>query len=359
MILGGVRLRSSLLARNARVLIICGAPAIASACSASHSALPLLPISPTLSARDDGKPNVATVSPESATADALRGGEASWVDPIAQTENLLYVSNVSTVTMYSYPKGKLVGTLRGFYRPEGECVDAVGDVYVTNLGTNQIFEYAHGVKKRLRVLRGYGGPVGCSIDPTTGDLAVSSISRGSGGLAVYKGARGKPRLYKDPAFSTYYFCGYDSTGNLFVDGQSSNAAFEFAELAKGDTSLKTVTLDKSIGYPGGIQWDGRYVAVGDQDTSIIYQFQIKAHSGKEAGSTPLGSHASEVSQFFILAKKIIAPNVYFTKRRAFSDVLFFDYPAGGKATKKITIGVKTPVGAVVSKATSFTYGYPH
>jgi hypothetical protein len=39
----------------------------------------------------------------------------SWMLPEAKSEDLLYVSNVYTITVYSYPKGKLVGTLSNFY----------------------------------------------------------------------------------------------------------------------------------------------------------------------------------------------------------------------------------------------------
>jgi hypothetical protein len=80
---------------------------------------------------------------------ASRG--ASWTMPEAKTEDLLYISNAYTVTVYSYPKGKLVGTLRHFLRPLGECSDQTGDVFIAN-GAGQIFEYAHGGKKPFATL---------------------------------------------------------------------------------------------------------------------------------------------------------------------------------------------------------------
>jgi hypothetical protein len=51
------------------------------------------------------------------------GRARSWMLPEAKNEALLYVSNVYTITVYSYPKGKLVGTLSDFEKPYGECVD--------------------------------------------------------------------------------------------------------------------------------------------------------------------------------------------------------------------------------------------
>ena len=275
--------------------------------------------------------------------------------PDAATQDLLYVSNVRTVTVYSYRQGKLEGKLKGFYRTGGECVDKIGDVFITNTGTGGVFEYARGGKKPLRILKTYGGgPLGCSVDPTTGNLAVSSLNAGStdGAVAIYKNARGKPTMYRDSAFKGYYFCGYDAQGDLFVDGQDSSLNFEFAELPKGVSGFKTITLNQKIGWPGGVQWDGKYVAVGDQNTPVIYQFAITGSDGTKVGSTPLGGHARDVFQFFILGQKVMAPNEYFAKSQALSDVLFYKYPVGGVATKRITAGVDFAEGVVVSLAPS-------
>jgi len=56
----------------------------------------------------------------------------SWMLPEAKADDLLYISNVYTVTVYSYPKGKHVGTLKGFYEPFGECSDSAGNVFIAN-----------------------------------------------------------------------------------------------------------------------------------------------------------------------------------------------------------------------------------
>jgi hypothetical protein len=75
----------------------------------------------------------------------------------AKSDDLLYISDVDTVTVYSYPKGKHVGTLKGFYRPLGECVDNAGNVFIAD-GRDSILEYAHGGKKLIQTLTlsGYG-----------------------------------------------------------------------------------------------------------------------------------------------------------------------------------------------------------
>ena len=69
-----------------------------------------------------------------------------------QSKDLLYVSNSTTVTVYSYPQGKLEGRIRFGYLPGGECADQKGDVFITNLVTGQVLEYAHGGTKPIAIL---------------------------------------------------------------------------------------------------------------------------------------------------------------------------------------------------------------
>jgi hypothetical protein len=288
--------------------------------------------------------------PDSVASSRNDGGQ-SWMVPDAKARDLLYVSNVSTVTAYSYPQGKLEGTLRGFSDPGGQCVDQKGDIFITNLDTGQVFEYAHGGTKPLAVLKSPSAdPAGCAIDPTTGNLAVSSLGSGrDGSVGVYKNAQGTPTIYRVKPFQEYWFCGYDTAGNLFVDGQNKDAVLEFAELPKGGEALQRITLNQSIGWPGGIQWDGKYVTVGDYNTPVVYQFVIQGTSGTKVGSTSLGGNdVSAVGQFFILGRRLIAPNL--CTGSCTGNVLYYDYPAGGTPTKTITTGVRYPHGLVVSRA---------
>ncbi len=271
----------------------------------------------------------------------------------AQAKSLLYVSDSSKVTVYSYPQGVLVGTLRGFYLATGECVDARGDVFIVNSGTAKIFKYAHGGTKRLATLQSpTRDPVGCAVDTTTGDLAVTSEGFGSSAtVAVFKHARGKPTIYEDSAFYEFYFCGYDDKGDLFADGLSTPGSghFALAELRAGQPGLTNIVISQYIRFPGGVQWDGKYLTVGDQFTNV-YQVGITGSSGVIVGTTNLGSGAENVKQFWIQGRTVIAPNTYLTGK-LHSNVLLYNYPQGGKATKTIVKGVRDAQGAVVSKAT--------
>jgi hypothetical protein len=282
------------------------------------------------------------------TTQAARG--ESWMLPEAVTQNLLYISNVRTVTVYSYPKGKLKGTLKHFYIATGECVDKKGDVFIVDDGYGRVFMYGHGGTKRVRTLVATGNPVGCSIDPTTGNLAVTTLGHGSNGsIEIFKNAGGNPTPYQDSAFQQMYFCGYDDKGNLFVDGVHSPGGtgdFVFAELPKGSSIFTNIVLNQYIGFPGGVQWDGKHVAIGDQTTNI-YEFAINGSTGTIAGTTQMGSGAQYVKQFWIQGRTVIAPNVYAASG---SDVFFYKYPGGGDATKTITKGITDAQGSTVSLA---------
>lgn len=270
----------------------------------------------------------------------------------ARRSTLLYVSDLGSdqVEVFSYPRAKLKGTLTGFSAPHGECVDKAGNVFIDNEGASQILEYAHGGTTPIKILKDNGYfPSGCSIDPTTGNLAVANYSplgSGPGGVAIYQHARGKPRHYFDSSgLFFYYYCGYDAHGNLFVDGMNSGAnTVEFAELPAHSTHFKKITLNVTVALPGGVQWAGKHVAVGDQVSlsgpSKIDEFSITGTTGTEVGTTPL-NNSCNVLQFWISGRRAIVPN------GCGHSVMYFRYPAGGTPTKTIG-GLSSPVGVTLS-----------
>src|SRR5579863_9530366 len=283
------------------------------------------------------------------SSETALGAHGSWMLPQAKNEDLLYVTNVYTVTVYSYPQGQLVGTLSNFYKPYGLCADKAGDVYVTDTTFAKIYEYKHGGTKPIATLKDpQHQPEGCAIDPVTGDLAVANYETAEnypGNVAVYRKARGFPRSYIAQTMYYYYFCGYDDKGNLYVDGLNNGGfGFEFAELHKGGDYLKNILLPGSISFPGGIEWDGQYVAVGD-DQSTIDRFSFTSSGATLEGSTALDG-AGNVAQFWIDGSTLIAPNQFASG----SNVLFYNYPSGGTPTQTLTDGVFYPVNAVVSPA---------
>jgi hypothetical protein len=239
-------------------------------------------------------------------------------------------------------------TLGSFYRPVGECADKTGNVFIADLGNQRIVEYAHGGKKPIATLQDSDGPYGCAIDPATGNLAVTNVRVAN--VAIYERARGRPKKYMNPSMSGYAFCTYDGKGNLYVDGQVSYSSFALAKLSKGTGTFTNITVNQNIKAPGGVQWLGNGIAIGDLDVPIIYKFSIRGSHGRRVGSTPLGSQAEFVHQFDIDGTTVVVPNQYYVKHKAFSNVLLYKYPGGGKALKTITRGVSFPGASVISKA---------
>lgn len=258
----------------------------------------------------------------------------------AQAGDLLYVSELySNVTnVYTYPRVQFVGSLTypGGNFTGGLCSDKTGDVFITT--AYAIYEYQHGLATPAATIAGTAD--GCSVDPITGDLAAAIPN---GGVAIYRqGPHYQwhlPRLYSIPSVSA---CGYDGKGNLFVDGAAASVPAFFKELPKGGSKFENVTLSKLPKNPGNIEWDGRYLAVGDGQNLLIRRFTISGTHGTQVGMLHLAG-PSEGEQFWIQGSAIIAP--------AYSNgwiAGFWKYPRGGFAYKAIS--ESSAAGATVSVA---------
>ena len=201
-------------------------------------------------------PQTSTLAPH-----AERG--TSWMLPEAKGDDLLYVAQTNQynpsggkVLVFDLKSGKPVGDLQQ-RQPKGACADRGGDVFIPNESPSEVVVYRHNGTVRRTLAVPYYSPLSCSVDPTSGNLAVTN----TGGVAVYKDARGSPTTYHDRASFGALYCGYDDAGNLFIDGVNSSQAFVFGEVQKGGTNINTVTLNTSIGFPGQVQWDGKYVTI--------------------------------------------------------------------------------------------------
>jgi hypothetical protein len=116
-----------------------------------------------------------------------------------------------------------------------------------------------------------------------GDLAVSNWNAS---IAIYRpqgdGFARTPKIYRDAAMQHFDFCGYDPNGHLFVDGVDRAGRVALAKLTSANR-WETVTLNRTIVEPGGVQWDGHYLAVGDAGIapSVILQFRHCGSHGHE------------------------------------------------------------------------------
>lgn len=289
-------------------------------------------------------------APSVQSAPSVEGPHA-WMTPDARTVALMYVADrgADKVYVYSYPTSELKGTLSGFARVEGVCVDRLGNVWVADSRASKLYEYPHGETKPIATLDDPNDehPWTCSVNPRNGDLAVANRTRGSdqrGSLSIFTGARGTPKIRSDANIFEMISLSYDDRGNVFVAGiPYARPRFAFAKLPRGRRKFVGIALVGAlIKLPGGVQYaDGKLAIGNDQGRSTIYRYS----GGTITGITSLRS-ACHVVGFFIEGTTVVATSKC---KNGAPSLLFFSYPSGGNPTKRLT-GFTDPVGVAISNS---------
>jgi len=284
-----------------------------------------------------------------------RNGETSWMAPDIKTQNLLYVSNHKdgSVFVYSYPQGKLSGSLLDV-RASGLCSDGNGNVFIPQ--GNEILEYAHGGTEPIATLRDpLGGAVQfCAVDPTSGDLSVSGGTPRTYGLAVYTNAKGNPKTYRSLNGDAYRSLTYDNEGNLFAvafPGGSDRSA-RLIELPKGGSRVGSVGWNgMHASHLGAIEWDGRYLAVESTESRsraiTISRYRVSGGQATSIGRIAFAGAGSPL-QFSIHGGQVIMPNPSVSGSGA-AGIAFYGYP-GGEGPRQSVEDDRQPQAAAVSSA---------
>jgi hypothetical protein len=259
--------------------------------------------------------------------------------------DLLYVLgfNSNSVYMYSYPEKKLVGRLTGLEdTPTGLCADSHGDVFVTeedNVSNeppgNYVVEYAHGGTAPIATLTDDYSPWSCSVDPTTGDLAVTNFAVSERNVAIYADAQGSPAYIPSPLEDPFW-AAYDDMGDLFVSGAAGSSKYALTELRSGQNKFELVSLDKSVEVTA-LQWNDGYLVAGygrrGSKTKDLYQIQISGTKGSVVGTTVLNlgrglRYGNGQGQFLIVGDKVLATGALGSLER-------WPYPSGGNGKTMI------------------------
>jgi len=184
----------------------------------------------------------------------------SWVSPDAKGDpRLLFASDsgLEDVNIYSLPSMKLKGQLTGFSVPQGMCADSAGNVYVADTNATQVVEYSHAGSLVARYADNYGFPIGCAVDPATGNLAVTDLvndGSGPGEVQIFSSPSAQPRILVNPSVFYYYFAGYGPDGSLWVSGTDANGVYMLSRC--GASSCSTISLSGgTLYFPGAVQWD--------------------------------------------------------------------------------------------------------
>jgi hypothetical protein len=245
--------------------------------------------------------------------------------PANSSQNILLYAGGNKISYVLSLAGTLVGTID---RPSyGTCSDSSGNVYMTGVGS--VAEFAYGQTTPFATASVPGTAYSCSVDPTTGDVAVVLFcATGCGDeIAVFTNLNYPPQLYQTSALTQMLFCGYDASGDLFVDGYNK-AHFALAELPAGASTFSPIAVDQAINDPGQVQWDGHYMTVEDAYLPVIYQFSISGSAATTVGAVhfwPVGRRAAES---WIAHGLLAVPTGRHGKRAVEIGIWF--YPSGGK-----------------------------
>jgi hypothetical protein len=194
----------------------------------------------------------------------------------------VYATGGGRTYIFSYPDGTLINTFNS--SGSAICSDNKGNVFLTKDTT--VDEYAHGATAPTATLALPGKlAIGCAVDPQTNNLAVVFESSG-GDVAIFPNEGGTPSVFSSQIASIY--CGYDNSGNLFVNGFSGQH-YQFSELPKGSNVFTKLSISDSVGTPGQVQWDGQYITYEGVDTknTIISRLSISGSTANIVSQTPL------------------------------------------------------------------------
>jgi len=251
-----------------------------------------------------------------------------------------YISNFysSSLDVFDYPKSdSSTGTISGD-DPQGICTQTgKKDFWQVNSGDDEIDEYAFGGTTPITTLsESAGEAAGCSLDAKSGNLAVSIL--GGGDVVIFTGHKGTGTTVADGLASTYFIT-YDNKGDLFVDGITESDTYGMSEMASGGSSFTAVTLPNTIEFPGGMQWDGKYVTLNDQEAHDIFQYSVASDVATLKGTVSL-SGSSDCVQTWIAKKLVYCPDA------GNQNATVYAYPSGGSSIATLSGSFDTPIGAV-------------
>ena len=306
---------------------------------------------------------LAACAGPSQTAPVHNGVLTSVMSPAAsKSSSLLYVSNASNVTVYTYENGGgiiLVGTLTSFTSPGGMCTDNAGNVWITDYTSRNVYEYAHGGTAPIATITAkLGFPYACAVDSATGNLAVSyehpyGHFRSYAEVVVYApGANTGPSYAPKTGFYRAYFLSYDDKSNLYATGQACgydecyrDAYIRLFQLGSRKKMFEVVAGEARQSAPSAIVWVNPSFLMGNGKSGDGGAQALKIQvTGKRA--TIVGD--VNFAQTFL---------TYGFSRRA-DRVIVPDYAANavqiynlqdGSLVNSFTEGLNQPFSAVVSQ----------
>jgi hypothetical protein len=241
-------------------------------------------------------------------------------------------SDYGPIAMFDYLTGQRIGNVSqgpsGFGVPMAGCVDKAGDVYVAE-GSNLV-EYSHdGAYEGTLIMPDYGDARNCSVDSSSGDVAVTNaIPYGYGDeLLVFRNGKGTPEKLQAADFWRMLWLTYDGSGNIFVDGfGESFGPTKYGRIKSGSQVIQTLQLDKPIKLKE-LQFDGKNV-VAQASNSVLYRI----HGTNVIGKTVL---SGSMQAFSVFNGQLVVWHEVKPRHEVMIDM--YRYPDGGKRVRTIVL----------------------
>jgi hypothetical protein len=256
--------------------------------------------------------------------------------------DLVYAITANGIVVLSYPTWSIVARIRAYRNWYAVCSDPNNGNVFAITGNNEIDEYEHGGTTPIAtIILPSGYPTACSVDPTTGNLAVAAIDTPTelqDALFIYPQAQGNPTMYSDKLLPGIISPAYDDAGNLFFSASNKARGLRIGELKVGRNQFTIIKLaGNPEGYLQQIQWDGTHLVFlvpnGRGDGTTVNQVAI---SGKTA--TIVNSFSLNYCQdayFWIDSESSSLLSFYYPpKVNNNYAIARWGYPLGGRPTSR-------------------------
>lgn len=273
--------------------------------------------------------------------------------------NVFRMSNQRTMDY----KGAITGPQDGvsFELPQGECGDNKGNIYVADTYARKVYAFTRTGTTAFATYdtTHYGYPASCAW--SNGTLAVTLYVNDGGGdgfVLLYTSASQTPTELSASNIANYYFGGYDSNGDLWVDGTDSTGHFALAGCSSSACFPISIS-GGTIHFPGAVQWDrvrSQWIVFDQFCNNTQSSCSYPVSGSGDLGTQTLylasdGGLACDIVQGVIGAdegNRFVAGGDSDTCGDAESSADRWVYPTGGVPTNSTTFAIVDPSGAAIS-----------